>query len=277
MGERVMALADLDKRSPTEISRDAGLGGSYIRDLVRFPDRSPVMSSLEKLAVELGTNGHWLAYGIGEMPAVLREGAGGKETDLSYTEERQPSSGTPQATLRDIAPSVQRPYQFEEAFPTPPPAPREFQGEITRAPRAIPDFAELKKDLPVRATAAGKVVNGFLLKESVEETVRRPPALEGVVGAYAIRVIGQSMSPLHKPRDLCIIHPHLPYSRGDSVIIQTKIREGAAIESYVKTFVSETDNEIVVTQLSPAATIRFPREHVLSIHKVLTMNDILTG
>ena len=38
--------------------------------------------------------------------------------------------------------------------------------------------------------------------------------------AYAIQVVSESMSPLHKPGDLCFIHPHRFYRDGDSIVVQ---------------------------------------------------------
>lgn len=69
--------------------------------------------------------------------------------------------------------------------------------------RADVDFippGQLNKSIQVLGTAAGSVVQhdieGFAMNGTVDY-VRCPPALEGVPGAYAIYVTGDSMDPMH--------------------------------------------------------------------------------
>ncbi|MDI9847342.1 S24 family peptidase [Rhodoblastus sp. 17X3] len=146
--------------------------------------------------------------------------------------------------------------------------------EIAPAPVKRPAAESMRRDLPVRGTAAGSAVNGFEISPNIIEYVRRPPALESVLDAYAIQVVGESMSPLHRPGDLCFLHPHRFHRRGDSVVIQLKAHDGAPIEAYIKTFKRETQDEIIVEQLNPKAEIRYKKNTILSVHKVLTMSEL---
>ena len=278
IGERVMALVDLDSRSPTEISVAAKLGGSYIRDLIRLPQRSPVMDKMDRLAAELGATGEWLAYGRGEPPVALSQhlneiatkpALGADEAQTAYGEAAK-------LPLKDSLRAMQRPIPLMAPI-TPTPTPGAFSGEVAPVPWLGLNVAALKKDLPVRGTAVGSDVNGFILIETITEKARRPPALEGVEEAYALRVVGRSMAPLHKPRELCAVHPYLPYGLDDSVVIMTQAHEGAGVVAYLKTFVSEDETGVTTTQINPPATIHFARAQIVSVHKVITMNDVLGG
>lgn len=54
-------------------SLDAGMGETAIRDLMRRPDDSPTMETIEKLAGSLNTTAAWLAFEAG--PKTLRPGS----------------------------------------------------------------------------------------------------------------------------------------------------------------------------------------------------------
>lgn len=62
-------LTDL-KKSMRAASLDGGLGADGIRDLMRRPNDSPTMETIEKLAIGLNTSAAWLAFEAG--PKTLR-------------------------------------------------------------------------------------------------------------------------------------------------------------------------------------------------------------
>lgn len=67
-------LTDL-KKSMRAASLDGGLGADGIRDLMRRPNDSPTMETIEKLAAGLNTTAAWLAFEAG--PKTLRAGSSG--------------------------------------------------------------------------------------------------------------------------------------------------------------------------------------------------------
>lgn len=67
-------LNDLGK-SPRAASLDGGMGADGIRDLMRRPNDSPTMETIEKLAKGLNTTAAWLAFESG--PKTLRPSSGG--------------------------------------------------------------------------------------------------------------------------------------------------------------------------------------------------------
>lgn len=73
-------LTDL-KKSMRAASLDGGLGADGIRDLMRRPNDSPTMETIEKLAVGLNTTAAWLAFEAG--PKTLRVGKGGDLTNAN--------------------------------------------------------------------------------------------------------------------------------------------------------------------------------------------------
>ena len=151
-----------------------------------------------------------------------------------------------------------------------------IHGEVRPASARVPALPHMRKDLPVMGTVAGAVVNnGFEITNQVVETIHRPPALDGSPAAYALRVIGVSMEPLYRGGDLVIAHPYRPYRRGDSVILQVRTHDGGPICGYIKTFRRETDDAVICEQFNPVAEVAFMKTTVISIHKVLTLAELL--
>jgi len=133
----------------------------------------------------------------------------------------------------------------------------------------------MQKDLPVLGTASGSLGEGsFQINDDPIDFVRRPPAVLGVEGAYAIYVIGNSMEPVFEEKDLCIVHPGRPISIGDRVIIQMQNHEYDDIQAYIKELVRHSATSIFCKQYNPLATIEFKLKFVKSMHKVLNMNDL---
>lgn len=130
------------------------------------------------------------------------------------------------------------------------------------------------RDLPVMGTAAGAVANGFRLTQDIIDVVGRPPALLGIDEAYAIYVTGESMIPLHKPGDLCCVHPGRPCLPGDSVVIQIKLAEDAPIEAYIKTFVRTTPEYVITQQYNPPAEVKYKIKTIYKMHHVMTMREL---
>lgn len=133
----------------------------------------------------------------------------------------------------------------------------------------------LARDLPVLGTAAGSKKGAMqLLPESPVDWVRRPPALEGVPGAYAFYVVGDSMDPAHPDGALRFAHPHRPVHVGDAVLVQVQNGEDEPIETYLKYLERRTAKVLFLRQLNPRGTIELPTGTIKAVHKVPDMNEL---
>ena len=140
--ERVQErLTDL-KKSMRAASIDAGMGETAIRDLMRRPDDSPTMETIEKLARGLNTTAAWLAFESG--PKTYRPGSLGglQDANRSFTMARVDSNVKAGAFLRASS--------FDDDL-----------GEVISAPRD-PDF-------PFARQIAYRVEG-----DSMDEAVPRP-------------------------------------------------------------------------------------------------------
>lgn len=128
-------------------------------------------------------------------------------------------------------------------------------------------------DVPVYGPAAGAMTGGDVMDFGDPlEYVARPPAMSGAPRLYAVRVAGDSMAPWHPDGSLRYVHPTRPPRAGDVVVITQT--ENGTTATFIKMLRKITDTEIVCEQTNPGATIRFKRDTVTRLHKVLTIDEM---
>ncbi len=127
------------------------------------------------------------------------------------------------------------------------------------------------EQIPVYGRAQGGPDGKFEFNGEVMGWEPRPPKLQGVRGVYAVYIDGESMYPRYKPGETVVAHPGRPIARGDDVVVQVAPdEEGEAPLGYVKELVSFNSKELVVKQFNPSIEIRFPRERVISVHRIVS-------
>jgi len=180
-------------------------------------------------------------------------------------------------TLRRIAPALETTAEWlmtrqgeKVAIP-----PQESNVEPIET-RYVPQRQQ--RDLPVYGTARGSLGDGVegidIFSTTAVDYVNRPAILVGVPGAYAVYVTGDSMEPEHRHGALRMVHPHRPVSAGDTVIVQTRHYDGAPSQGYIKTLRRRAGERLLLGQWNPPATIEIPIKYVVSVHKVLDINDL---
>lgn len=123
----------------------------------------------------------------------------------------------------------------------------------------------------------GQSVSGpngrFILNGAEMGRLFVPPMLEGVEGAYAVRVYGTSMEPRFKAGETVWINPHEPVRAGDDVIVQILTDEENGRESYIKEFRSRSSKVTRLWQHNPDEgeenELTFDTDSVFSVHKVV--------
>lgn len=139
----------------------------------------------------------------------------------------------------------------------------------------LPSPQSMPNDVPVMGTAAGSHVKGaFQLMPGPVDYVRRPPALAMVKGLYSLFVEGTSMEPQFFPGDLIYINPHKPPRFGDAVVIQCHNHQDGEHEGTIGIYTKRNERFVTIAKHNPKAEIDIARETIISIHKILTINEI---
>lgn len=104
-------------------------------------------------------------------------------------------------------------------------------------------------DLPVYAAVEGGLGEMVVSTDAID-IVRRPWFLERIGDAYAVRVTGESMSPVYEPGDLVLVNPRLPPERHKDAIFVTD-RLGGDFKAALKRYVRSTSTHWHAQQFSP--------------------------
>lgn len=128
-------------------------------------------------------------------------------------------------------------------------------------------------DIPVFGTAAAATAGAMQVGDDAIEWLPRPPGLVAVRDVYALYVTGSSMEPRYRAGDLVFVSPHRPARIGDDVVVQTA--ENGEIRSWLKTLAARRDGDVVTLQYNPPAEIVHKGRHVVAVHRVLRLEELL--
>lgn len=140
--------------------------------------------------------------------------------------------------------------------------PSQFNG--TKAPRDSADgYSTL---VPVYGPAAASHPERILLTDDfIVEKMERPKELLRIKEGFVMYVVGDSMRPRYKDRELVSVNPNLkPHKEQDCVIVLDE--EGNAL---VKEFAGETDTEFKFKQYNPEKIIKLKKADVRALYAVV--------
>lgn len=106
-------------------------------------------------------------------------------------------------------------------------------------------------DLPIYASVVGGTIDDAMTVTSeIIDYVKRPEPLANAKNGYGLYVIGTSMAPVYRPGDLALVHPNLPPTAGDDVILCGATEHG---EHYamIKHLVKATATKWCLRQYNP--------------------------
>lgn len=133
--------------------------------------------------------------------------------------------------------------------------------------------------MPLLGTAVG--AESADIEEDVELTelhlgevldyLARPLSLQSDKDAYALTIVGDSMSPRFEPGERVAVSPRAPVAIGDDVIVQLRAREGEDERVkmvLIKRLVRRTASHVELRQFNPEKTFRIEARRVAALHKV---------
>lgn len=147
---------------------------------------------------------------------------------------------------------------------TPPRGEPGRRGRPPRPPGATPAVATRLEPIPIKSAARGGGEQQMFLEDGPIGYTARPANLNGVRGAYAIYMVGDSMEPRYEQGWLLHVNPFKPPTRGRDVVVY---KDGQAV--LIKQFVRWEPETLVLQQLNPAQEIRIPRAEVQECHLVV--------
>lgn len=228
--------------SPRALSKLAGGSLTLIRDILEYRVRNPKHSTLAGIARALDCS-------VAELTGESDETAG------------------PWAD----PPAHEIPHAIQMGHPDNlPPGPAEG---IARIPKgAIGGAVYSAPDLPILGSARGGLIGrGQLFDNGLSAFTRtfRPAYLLNVKNAYAVHIVGDSMSPALKHGHLAYVDPSKPPQPGDDVVIVQTTGEW-----FVKELVRRTEKKLVARQHNPPMTLDYPSDTVEAVHLIMGVTRV---
>jgi phage repressor protein C with HTH and peptisase S24 domain len=153
-------------------------------------------------------------------------------------------------------------------------APRVTPPRRGRPPRPVaaapppPAPAVRSEPIPIRSAGRGGGEQEMFLADGPIGYTARPRNLDGVRGAYAIYMVGDSMEPRYEQGWLLHVNPFKPPTRGRDVVVY---KRGHAV--LIKQFVRWDGETLVLRQLNPTDELRIPRGDVAECHLIVGVDQ----
>lgn len=129
----------------------------------------------------------------------------------------------------------------------------------------IPAMSVVSRLIPVRSAARGGDDQQMFLQDGPIDHRPCPSFVEHVKDAYAIYVVGESMTPMYRAGQLLYINPHRPLTAGRGVVI-TKMNQAVIIKELVK----QTGFGLVVREYQPKMReFTVPFSEIAEAHSVV--------
>lgn len=152
-----------------------------------------------------------------------------------------------------------------------------------RLPTDIPIYGTaLAGNLRAESSDGTKRVNVEQAELNATEVLgyrRRPSALQGQDAVYGIYVAGMSMFPRFSDGEPALVDPKRPPRIGDDVVVQLKSpdeHQGERIDRVLIKRLSRRNTDFIeLEQFNPALTFRVATGQVASIHRIITLDDLL--
>jgi len=148
--------------------------------------------------------------------------------------------------------------------------------QAAREPAGPTVIAALPIDVPVLGVAVGGNDGDFRLNGQVVDYVRRPPGIASLKNVYGLWLVGESMSPWNKDGDLIYVSPARPPVIGDHVVVQLQdTADGEPGLAMVKLLIGKTPTQLKLGQYNPTREFNLALTKVKSVHKVLSLRELL--
>lgn len=186
-----------------------------------------------------------------------------KERIYKYLQRTEPGKKPPPYPKADILPKILKAIGKTKIYLD--------YGELAPDAEATvgPERPEPRKRIRILGRGAGGDDGEIVLGDDPVGFADMPATLEGVRGAYAVYIHGDSMYPRWFSGDTVFIDPHRPIRIGDFVLVKFQKDEHSEPRGFAKRLVSRTEKEIVLEQYNPQKKIKFSRSIVKEMHYIL--------
>ena len=148
----------------------------------------------------------------------------------------------------------------------------------TRARPEIDNFhsGTMQNDIPILGTALGgdEAGSDFMFSGEIIDYISCPPALAKAKGRFAVRMVGDSMSPRFEPGNIVIVQAGRVPGVNDYVVIELHGKDGAPGPGFIKRLTAYTSGHIVCEQFNPRKKTEFKLSDIKTLYRVVSTDEL---
>lgn len=142
----------------------------------------------------------------------------------------------------------------------------------------IPKRTEMPRDVPVYGTGLGSESGGlgdFVMNGDIADYVRRPPGITHRKDVFGLWLVGDSMKPWRKPRELVYVEKQRQAMIDDHVVVELQPPAGESFRpTFVKKLVRMTAKTVRLEQYNPPKEFDIDRRRIVAIYRVMEWPEL---
>jgi|TARA_R100000482_G_scaffold124401_2_gene77103 transcriptional regulator with XRE-family HTH domain len=140
-----------------------------------------------------------------------------------------------------------------------------------------PQKVTMVADLPLLGLITDKVFDNRFTNSPIqlsqlmltEVMTKRPPFLEGLNQSYAVRQLGDEMSPRYRQNEILYVAPEVEPVAGDDVMLLVDASDENQRYGFVRELVSCENGHFLVRQHNPAKEQKISKHEIAEMHLVI--------
>jgi transcriptional regulator with XRE-family HTH domain len=129
--------------------------------------------------------------------------------------------------------------------------------------------------VPVYETERVGVEGAFFVSSNITEYVKRPPGIAALKEVYAINMTTDCMAPWAREGDLLYVTPSRPPSVNLAVVVQLRDATTGDLVTVVREYLGRSGGNLKLLQHNPRKEASIPLKDVVSVHRVLTLRELM--
>jgi transcriptional regulator with XRE-family HTH domain len=147
--------------------------------------------------------------------------------------------------------------------------------EATIAADNLTDIGDYPSDIPVYGVERIGLDGAFLVTSQVVERIKRLPGVAKLADCYAINIVSDKMAPWAREGDIIYVAPSRPPAVGSMVVVNATDPQSGENLTLVKEYLGRSGTGFKLRQYNPDKTFVVDASRIQSMHRVLTLRELI--
>lgn len=147
--------------------------------------------------------------------------------------------------------------------------------DATPAADNLTDLPGYPSDVPVYGVERIGLDGAFLVGSTIVEHVKRLPGIAKLADVYAINIVSDKMAPWAREGDIVYVSPSRPPAVNSMVVVNSKDPETGESLTLIKEYLGRSGSGFKLRQYNPDKTFVIPADRIVSMHRVLTLRELI--